>query len=633
MFSPEQILEKYWRFSEFRGLQKQVIEACLENHDTCVFFPTGGGKSLCFQIPALIRDGVCVVISPLISLMQDQVNNLKDKGIKAMYLKGGMSLKETNQAFDNLRFGGFKFLYISPEKLQNTIIREHLKYINISMIAVDEAHCVSMWGHDFRPAFLKIKYLREEICPHASIMALTATATEIVQDDIVSQLSLSSPKIFKQSFKRSNIALIVKEIDNKREDLINEVKSCAHSVIVYVRRRKATLDIAKLLQQHGISGLAFHGGLTNEERQTILEKWLSNKAKIIIATTAFGMGIDKPDVGLIYHFHLPENLESYYQEVGRAGRNGMDSKAILAYNSTDIQRLKFQFLNNLPDIRQVKIVYRQLMSFFQLGYGEGEGQVYGLNISDFSKRYKSDISLNFEILKLLDRLSIIALEKQFEVHTSLKILLNHHEALNFLRKNETYKHLMTLILRTYSGVFDLETKVNLNFLSKKTGRLRSGILKSLHKLHELGVIHLTTSNQDLQIKLLEPRGDDRVINAHAKVVKSFRQSKIDQINAVYNFVNEKNTCYEIKLLAYFAEASALNCGKCSVCLSKRAAVHTLEDRELSQCIINSISAVPKTSKEILREFNCEKEQLFIVLQNLLERNKIEITTNNTYRLK
>ncbi len=633
MISPEQILQKYWRFSEFRGLQKQVINASLENHDTCVFFPTGGGKSLCFHVPALIKDGICVVISPLISLMQDQVNNLKDKGIKAMYLKGGLSVKETNQIFDNLRFGGFKFLYMSPEKLQNTIIREHLSYINISMIAVDEAHCVSMWGHDFRPAFLKIRHLRDEICPHVSIMALTATATERVQEDIIKQLNLSSPKIFKQSFKRSNIALIIKDIDNKREDLIGELKGCGHSAIVYVRTRKATLDLAKLIQQHGISSLAFHGGLTNEERQTILEKWLGNKVKIIIATTAFGMGIDKPDVGLIYHYHLPENLESYYQEIGRAGRNGMDSKAILAYNSTDVQRLKFQFLKNLPDIQQVKLIYRQLMSFFQLGYGDGEGEVHGLNISEFSKRYKSDISMVFEVLKLLDRLSIIALEKQFEVRTSLKILLSHHETLNFLRQNETYKHLMTLILRTYSGVFDLKTKVNLNFLSRKTGLLRSKTLKSLQKLHELGVIDLTTSNQDLQIKLLEPRGDERVINAHAKVIKSFRQTKIDQINAVYKFVSDKNTCYEIKLLDYFAESSATNCGKCSVCLSKRILEHRLNDKALAQSIVNSISSVPKSSKEILREFNCEKDQLFIVLQDLLERNKIEVTTNNTYRLK
>jgi ATP-dependent DNA helicase RecQ len=633
MQSPEDILQKYWRFSDFRGLQKEAIQSILDAHDTCVFFPTGGGKSLCFQIPALLLDGICIVISPLISLMQDQVNNLKDKGIKALFLKGGMSVKETNQTFDNLKFGGFKFLYMSPEKLQNTLIKEHLAYLNISMIAVDEAHCVSMWGHDFRPAFLKIRQLRDDICPHASIMALTATATERVQQDIITQLNLLSPQIFKQSFKRENIALIIKETDNKREDLINALKQLENSGIVYVRSRKATLDLAKLIQQHRITCLAFHGGLTNEARKSILEKWLRNDVKVIIATTAFGMGIDKPDVSLVYHFHLPENLESYYQEIGRAGRNGMNVQAVLAYNSTDIQRLKFQFLKNLPNVEQIKTVYRQLMSFFQLGFGDGEGVVFGLNISEFSKRYNSDISLNFEVLKLLDRLSIIALEKQFEIHTSLRILLSHHDVLNFLRQNERYKALITLILRTYSGVFDLKTKINLNLLSTKTGRAKKEIIKDLQKLHDLKVIDLTVSHQDLEVKLLQPRGDERVINAHIKVIQSFRQTKISQIEAVQHFVNDRKTCFQIKLLDYFGEKSSVNCGKCTVCLANDGPEQKVNDTDLTSKVLEFIAHSPETSKEILRHFNCNKKQLFIVLQKLLDLKKIEVSPNNTYRIK
>jgi len=632
MPTPQEILFEYWRFNAFRGLQEDVIKASLEGEDCCVFFPTGGGKSLCFQITALVQPGICLVISPLISLMQDQVNQLKSKGIKAMYLKGGMSLKETHQTFDNLRNGGFKFLYLSPEKLDNTVIKEHLGYIDINLIAVDEAHCVSMWGHDFRPAFMKIKVLREELCPNVPIMALTATATPQVQKDIIDHLKLRSVKLFKTSFKRPNIAITVIETDNKWQAMLEHITSSNCSAIIYVRSRKATLDIAKLLTQNSISSMAFHGGMTNEKRQSILERWLSNTTRVIVATTAFGMGIDKPDVGMVYHFHLPESLESYYQEIGRAGRNGMPSKAVLAYNSTDIDRLSFQFLNHLPNLDLIKKVYRHLMSYFQLGYGQGDGEEFGLNISEFSERYKLDISQSYEVLKVLDRLSILALEKQFEVKTSLRISMGHKAILTFLRENERFKGLVTLLLRTYTGIFDMMVQVNLNLLSRKLGISKPQILEQLELLNSLNVIEFKSTKQDLNLRLLQPRGDDRTINAHVKTIRALHEQKAHQIDAVKLFLKDTKTCHQLKLLDYFGEEGAEVCGSCSVCKATTNGVETrvFSTTDLKSIIIGLIKEKPLSSRDLLKHIETTQSKLLDTLQLLLEKNIIRIGINNTY---
>lgn len=631
MVSPKEILFEYWRFNEFRGIQEEAIQASLQDKDCCVFFPTGGGKSICFQVTALAKPGICLVISPLISLMQDQVNQLKDKGIKSMYLKAGMSLKETNRTFDNLRQGNFKFLYLSPEKLDNTIIKEHLGYIDINLIAVDEAHCVSMWGHDFRPAFMKIKVLREDICPKVPIMALTATATPQVQNDIVEHLGMQNPKVFKSSFRRPNIAIIINETDNKWQAVREELRSSEGPAIIYVRSRRATLDISKLLSQNGISSLAFHGGLTNEKRQSILEKWLSDRIRVVVATTAFGMGIDKPDVGLVYHFHLPESLESYYQEIGRAGRNGMPSKAVLAYNTSDIDRLKFQFLHQIPGIELIKDVYRHLMSYLQLVYGQGDGEEFGLNISEFSKRYKLDISQSFEVLKLLDRLSIISLEKQFEVHTSVMIRLGHQEILGFLRENERFKDLITMLLRTYTGVFEMLVKINLELLSRKLGQSKSKLVEQLKALDAMNVITFKSTKQDLSLRLLQPRGDDRTINAHVRTIKALRDQKVNQIESVKSFLKDTLTCHQLKLLHYFGEDANEVCGICSACkVLKKKNSNTSEQNDLKTAITTVLKEGPSSSSELLRQIGADKSKLLNTLQLLLEKQVVRIAANNKY---
>lgn len=633
MKNPKDILFQYWKFRSFRGLQEQAIEACLDGQDCCVFFPTGGGKSLCFQVPALAKEGVCVVISPLISLMQDQVQNLKLKGIKAIHLKGGLSYRETDRIFDNISNANYKFLYLSPEKLQSPVLLERLKYLNINLIAVDEAHCISHWGHDFRPAFLDIFRLRE-LHPEIPIMALTATATQRVQDDIQTQLQLKSPKIFKSSFKRPNIAIKILKTDNKWQELINQVKNSKSSVIVYVRSRKATLELTKLLVQNQITAAAFHGGLSNFERQLILEEWLSHKTKVVVATSAFGMGIDKPDVDLVFHMHLPESLESYYQEIGRAGRDGNLAKAVLVYSKTDTQRLRHQFLKDVPTVKDVKKVYKHLMAYLQIAYGEGDAEEFGIDLNTFCSKYNLDLRRSFEVLKLLDKLSILNFNQQYQINARIQVVISHKALLNYLRQNKSYKNLMTLILRTYGGVFDLFTKINLNFISNKTGLSQKQISKLLNALESQGIIALKLTQQDLIIRVLLPREDDRTINSQKKYIESYRDQKFKQIEAVCKYVQNDNQCYQMQLLEYFDdEENNQECSICSVCQNQKNKLSKNDcRRDLANLILNELTKKPTTPYQLIKVINCDKKEITMVLKHLLESKKIEIQPNNHYKL-
>jgi ATP-dependent DNA helicase RecQ len=631
MISPDEVLQKYWKFSDFRGLQKEAILACINKYDTCVFFPTGGGKSLCFQVAGMIMDGICVVISPLISLMQDQVQALNHKGIKAIYLKGGLSFNETGILFDNIRNGNYKFLYLSPEKLQNPVLQERLKYLNISMIAIDEAHCISQWGHDFRPAFLEISVLRE-LHPQVPLMALTATATPGVQKDIETQLQLKNPKIFKTSFRRSNISIDIQRVDNKWEKLTQAALKCKTSAIVYVRNRKSTLDLSKLLKQNHISAAAFHGGLKDQERQNILEKWLGGIYKIVVATTAFGMGIDKADVDSIIHIHLPESLESYYQEIGRAGRDGNMANALLMFNNTDLNRLNYQFLYKIPDIKTLKVVYRHLMSYLRIAYGEGSGEEFGIDLGQFCKKYDLDISLTFEALKLLDKLSVISLEQHYQIFAKLQIIISHENLFDYLRRYTKYSDLLTLILRNYSGVFDFMTNINFSYLTKTLKISDKHIITQLKELEEKQIINLKLMQHDLSFKMLQPREDDRSINIHSKSIKAYKEQKNNQIKAVIEFIKDNQTCHQVKLLNYFGEEASKDCGICSVCLSKKSLKKKAGTAMIEKEILNILSEQSQSSSQLTAKLDFSRTEILMTLEMLLVQQKITLTPNNLYKV-
>ena len=413
MEQPINILERYWNFTEFRPEQEAIINAVIEGEDTFVLLPTGGGKSLCFQIPALVKEGICIVISPLIALMKDQVQQLNDKGIKAMALTSGISYKHLDTLLDNCIYGNYKFLYLSPERLQQELVQERIKQMNVNLIAVDEAHCISQWGSDFRPAYKNITLLRQ-LQPTVNVVALTASAKPEVVNDIIKELDFIQPKIFKQSFSRPNLAYMVYHENDKYYRIQTILKKYKESSIIYVRNRKLTLELSAFLQSKHITATYYHGGLPNTEKDTNMTLWLQNQKQVIVATNAFGMGIDKPNVKTVIHLNLPESIESYFQEAGRVGRNGDKAFAVILKNNSDEILVKNQFLNVLPTVDFVKQVYRKLCSYFQISYGEGEYETFDFDFNSFCKTYTFSPILSYNALLLLDRNSVITLSKQFK---------------------------------------------------------------------------------------------------------------------------------------------------------------------------------------------------------------------------
>ena len=424
MKHPIELLEHYWKFSAFKPLQEEIIEAVLANEDCIALLPTGGGKSICFQIPALIKDGICIVVSPLIALMQDQVNTLKEKGIKAMALTSGVTYADIDRMLDNCIFGNYKFLYISPERLQQDLVQERIKQMNVNLIAVDEAHCISQWGHDFRPAYRTIKVLRT-LHPNVNVICLTASATRKVVEDIYTQLDCIAPKVFKTSFQRPNLAYLTLDCNDKYFKTVQILKKYSGSSIIYVRNRKATLEISSYLNNLGVTSGYYHGGLSTKEKESQFARWSTDQNQVMVATNAFGMGIDKANVQTVIHHNLPESLESYYQEAGRAGRNNENAYAVILRNSSDEMNSKNQFIKSLPDPSFLKIFYKRLCNYFQISYGEGVNTTHNFNFKLFCSTYNLPSILTYNGLKILDRTSIISLEERFKNTAFLKIIIGN----------------------------------------------------------------------------------------------------------------------------------------------------------------------------------------------------------------
>ena len=623
------ILEKYWGFREFRPQQHEVIESILEGKDTLTLFPTGGGKSICFQVPALIKEGICIVVSPLISLMEDQVNALQQKNIKAMAITGGISYTDLDRNLDNCIFGNFKFLYLSPERLQQEIVRERLKQMNINLIAVDEAHCISQWGHDFRPAYRNISDLRE-LLPDVNIAAFTATATKDVVKDICEQLHFEDPKIHQKSFERTNLQYEVIKTEDKYFRLTQILGD--DSAIIYVRSRNATQEISQFLNKHGITAAAYHGGLKKEEKSKKFEQWLTNKISVMVATTAFGMGIDKPDVRTVIHIDLPESMESYFQEAGRAGRDGKPSRAIILTNSGDIPVLKNQFLNNLASVEDVKLLYRKLNAYFRIAFGEGENTEHDFNFASFCHQYHFNSHKAFNALQLLDRCSILRLSQNYQKRTEIQILLTGNHLDNYLDENPRYANLLRTVLRNYGGVFENLISFNLASVCEKANLSEKESLKIFEELNEKEIIEFNLSKHDASITFLVPREDDSTINPVASFIKEYNKTKRDKIEAVLEFVQNDNVCKQVQLLKYFGEKDAPPCRKCSVCLKEKKELTRDDMNEIYLSILRLLKKGPQDSREIIANLDYSETAILKVISLLCEKGILDRTPNNKYKI-
>lgn len=622
-----QILQKHWKHDSFREPQEQLINAILEGNDAFALLPTGGGKSACYQVPGMLLDGICLVISPLIALMKDQVENLQKKDIKAIALVGGTSQNDIIDILDNCQFGNYKFLYLSPERLQHDWIVDRLKQLKISLIAIDEAHCVSQWGHDFRPAYLKISKLKE-VFPKTPFLALTASATAKVQADIIENLALQNPKIFTKSFERKNLAYHVIKTEDKLSKIKQILSRNNSSSIIYVSNRKACLEISSQLNHLGFLATFYHGGLSYKDKEKNRLLWMENKVQIIVATNAFGMGIDKPDVKTVIHIHLPQNLENYYQEVGRAGRNGEKAFGILLTNASDVKSAKSQFISVLPDKEFLKNVYIKLNNYFQIAYGEGYNENFSFNINHFCSHYKFPIVKTYNSIQFLDRQGILTLQNLFSEKIDLQFIISSKEVIRYMSLNTNDVEIVSTILRTYTGIFELETSVNPLLIAKKANSTEKNVLEAIHRMHQSNVIDLKIHNNDSNITFNEAREDELTINRVSKFLETQNQQKEEKFKKMIAFIEDTSICKNKLLLTYFNQDFKGDCGICSTCVLK----NKIDDNNLPNQISELLQSKAYSSKELENLLSITSEETIFALQQLLEKNKITINSHNKYYL-
>jgi len=627
MLDATDVLKKYWGYDEFRSPQEDIIKSVVNGNDTLALLPTGGGKSICFQVPALLKSGICIVVSPLIALINDQIQNLEKKNIKALTLSGGLSFTDVNNLLDNLEFGDYKFLYISPEKLQIDWIFDRLKKLSISLIAIDEAHCISQWGHDFRPAYTSLKKLRENFIK-TPIIALTASATHKVQQDICEQLQLKNVNVFKKSFTRENLAYFIIPFQDKLYKIQQILTKNLGTSIIYVTNRKACIEISNQLNSLNFSATYFHGGMSRDEKQKHMNMWLNNEVQIIVATNAFGMGIDKPDVRTVIHYHIPENLENYYQEAGRAGRDGNKSYAIIIHTPSDIDNTENQFLSNLPNKDFVRLVYKKLNQFFRIAYGEGQGESYNFSIEHFCKKFDLPISKTFNTIQFLDTQGIISVSKEFNNKAKMLFLLSSKEIIRYCSIHANDAEIIESILRSYPGIFEMEMPIRIEQIAAKNMVSDEQVITVLKKLNENQVAQVDLVATDTKIIFNQIREDDLAINRIGQYIKNRNQDKIQRFESIKNFIIDNTLCKNKIITNYFDEHIETDCGICSTCIEKKAKkINSKKIREQLQQIILKEKV---TAREIEQLINIDASEFIPELQYLLAEEKIKLNDKNQY---
>ncbi len=625
------VLQKYWGFHKFRPAQKTAISHLLNQEDVITLLPTGAGKSICFQVPALAQKGICLVISPLISLMQDQVESLQKRGIKAMMLGGSIPFHKLQILLDNCVYGDYKFLYLSPERLQHEFVQTRIEHMDINFIAIDEAHCISEWGHDFRPAYRKIAILKEFL-PAVPFIALTATATPRVLNDIKSNLGLEEAPVVRQSFERENITIAIKRTEDKNHELVYFFEKNPGSSIIYVRNRKLSVQLQRLLGYHGFQAAAFHGGMPLKKKEQLLRDWKAEKFNIIVATTAFGMGIDKENVRNIVHYQLPDSLESYYQEIGRAGRDGNPAMALLIYNRADILTLKNQFLKNIPTLESTRTIYKKMNAYLSIPYGQGQEESYNFNFSEFCHTYNLSPSRVFNTLQLFDQLEIIRLSGEYRLRTEISFTIPPRQLYSFIEKNPSFKTLLHSLLRMQGGFFELQTPINLYRLQARSGLGQKEIITQLKKLHQLAIIQLKIADEDTTIQFLSPREDRYTLSLLTPYLKTYQQNKKDKVEAVVHFATDEENCKTIQLLSYFGESRTTDCHHCSVCHNKYNNEKEQTPKQIAALLLNELQQ-PLNSKALVKKLNLEAAIVLPALRELLDQKKIKRLDDNRFILR
>ncbi|MGD1840283.1 MAG: ATP-dependent DNA helicase RecQ [Thermonemataceae bacterium] len=622
-----EVLASYWGYRKFRPLQEEIILSVLEGNDTLALLPTGGGKSICFQVPALLREGLCIVVTPLIALMKDQVEQLQKRRIPAAAIYSGMSKREIDILLDNCIYGKVKFLYLSPERLKTPLFQERAKKMSIGLLAIDEAHCISQWGYDFRPAYLEIAHFRESK-PEVPLIAVTATATEIVKGDIQDKLQFKKEKnVFQKSFSRANLSYSTFLTEQKEKKLLEILTKVKGTAIVYVRSRKGTKEIAQFLQKNGIKADYYHGGLNNERRTHKQADWIQNKTRVIVATNAFGMGIDKPDVRVVIHLELPDTLEAYYQEAGRAGRDEQKAYAVVLFNKEDTQQLEIRIRKSYPELATIQKVYQALANYLQLAVGSGEMQSFDFDWVDFIQHFNLESVAVYHTLRILEGEGVIQLSEGY--HSPSKVLFNvdNKELYAFQVANPKYEPMIQLLLRMYGGeLFNSFKKISEKMLAQKGQTDVKTIVNYLVQLDQRKVLHYEKQKEKPQITFLLPRSQVSELPIDLQKINARKERDLRKAKAVVHYAQHENRCRTQLLLEYFGEVSYEPCGVCDICLRKKKEKRLSENHyeRYRERILKALAYKSLSIEALVKLINPQtKEALLEALQKIIDVGEVE----------
>ena len=622
------VLKKYWGYDAFRPLQQEIIESVLAGRDTLGLMPTGGGKSITFQVPTMAMDGMALVVTPIISLMKDQVDRLRSLRIKATYLYAGLTRAEVNRTYDKCLYGNYKFLYVSPERLQSQAFMDRLRQMPVSLIVVDEAHCISQWGYDFRPSFLRIAQVRK-LFPQVPVLALTATATPVVVEDIQRCLAFKQPNVFSMSFARSNLSYVVRPTEEKVTELIHILSSVPGSAIVYVRSRKRTKQICDEINRAGIHADYYHAGLYVEDKEDKQNKWTSDECRVMVATNAFGMGIDKPDVRLVVHVDIPNSLEEYYQEAGRAGRDGKRSWAVLLVKHTDQRTLRRHITEAFPDKDFIRSVYERVGNFLGVSLGEGYQQMYDFNFNLFCRTFDLPVLPTHNALKILTQAGYIEFVEEIETQSRVMIHARKDELYDLDTTTPGADQVLQAILRIYTGLFADYVFINEDVIAFRTGLEQETIYKSLLELTRMRILHYVPRKRTPYIIYTTSREEPKHVLIPKAVYEDLRDRMTSRVEATINYAYSDMGCRERMLLSYFGEYKADECGHCDLCIDRRKRGDH-EPLDVQQGILYMAGLRPRRLEEFLNTLSFPKDEILSTLSFLVDEGFIDHLDDDTY---